>query len=330
MAYESLSQPSMINALVSYESALPLLDLINIPKSLPSSSGKASVDSFTRYREHWRWVERLLWRASILSAKTQPLSHTHRILKVYQAHSVHWPATYRPTHRSTIAQLHLHVLLRTYTAANKVAWLNELRSIVTDYRVLLSATTAFPRAGEHNVKVEEFVDLCVAAWDIAGANGEQAGWVIDVRKPSVHINTTSLANMPQILWWGTRLTFNSHRIYRHLTRTLYASGDTGLARRTLKLYVQVVSKARETGISEEQDRVWVETLVQGARMLCRMSGGIEEAQEAGELIRRAGERLDEQDQVAAASLKRAEGIWHVCMALRGEQVRHRSPLIVVS
>ena len=180
MAYESLSPPSIINALGSYESVLPLLDQINIPKSLPSLPGKANVESFTRYRELWRWVERLLWRASILFAKTQPLLHAHRILKIYQAHSVHWPATYRPTHRSTITQLHLHVLLRTYTAAAKVAWLNEMRSLVTDYRILLTATTTFPRAGQRNVKVEEFVDLCVAAWETTGASGEQTGWVIDV------------------------------------------------------------------------------------------------------------------------------------------------------
>lgn len=55
-------------------------------------------------------------------------------------------------------------------------------------------------------------------------------------------------------------------------------------------------------------------------MLCRMPGGIEEAQEAGELIRRAGERLDEHDKVSVAALRRAEGIWHACIALRGEPV----------
>lgn len=81
-----------------------------------------------------------------------------------------------------------------------------------------------------------------------------------------------------------------------------------------------MSKARETGVSQERDRIWVETLVQGARMLCRMAGGMEEAQEAGELLRLASKGLDEQDKVSAAALKRAKGIWHTCMALRGERV----------
>jgi len=180
MAYESLPQPSLSAAIASYESALPLLDHVNIPKSLPSPTGKATFEYFARYRELWRWTERLLWRASILSAKTRPISQTLPVLRAYQAHSVHWPATFRPEHRSTIAQLHLHALVQTYTPVSKFAWLNEVRSLVTDYRILLTATSSFPRAGQRNVKVEEFVDLCVAAWDVNGASGDQACWVIDV------------------------------------------------------------------------------------------------------------------------------------------------------
>ncbi|KIJ47909.1 hypothetical protein M422DRAFT_45616 [Sphaerobolus stellatus SS14] len=298
MAYESLTPKRLDDALTAYESAFLLLDQINIPKSLPSSTGQANVESFTRYRELWRWVERLLWRTAALSSKSRSLSHTHRILQIYQVQSVHWPATFRPEHRSTMAQLHLHILIKTYNPVTRVSWLNETRSIVTDYRLILTATTKFPRAGERNEKVEEFVDLCVAAWEENGASGDQTGWVLD------------------ILWWATRFTFNSQRIYRHLWRILYVSGDIELARRTLKLYVQVVSKARETGSVDESDRIWVETLVQGARMLCRIPGGIEEAREAGKLLKRAEEKVNERDNVAAANVKRAKGIWHACMALR--------------
>ena len=46
---------------------------------------------------------------------------------------------------------------------------------------MLDITTKFPRAGERNVLVEEFVDLCVATWEASGAVGEHAGWVLDVR-----------------------------------------------------------------------------------------------------------------------------------------------------
>ena len=52
-----------------------------------------------------------------------------------------------------------------------------------------------------------------------------------------------------------------------MTRLLFAAGDPELAKRTLRLYVQVVSKAREATMSETQeslaeevdtDRHWVE------------------------------------------------------------------------
>jgi hypothetical protein len=134
----------------------------------------------------------------------------------------------------------------------------------------------------------------------------------------------------QILWWATRLTFNSHRILRHMSRLFYASGDVDLAKRTLRLYVQIMSKAFETGIigkdplDSDVDRRWVETLTQGARMMCRLSSlpdgamdGLKEAREAGELLEKARTRLDETNKVLAANVDLAEGIWHSIMALKG-------------
>ena len=41
-------------------------------------------------------------------------------------------------------------------------------------------STKFPWAGERNTPVEEFVNLCVATWEVSGAVGERAGWVLDV------------------------------------------------------------------------------------------------------------------------------------------------------
>jgi hypothetical protein len=71
------------------------------------------------------------------------------------------------------------------------------------------------------------------------------------------------------------MTFNSFRIMRHLMRLLHVSGDTPLAKRTLKLYVQIVSKAWQAdgvggagSLAEGNDNTdlnwhWVETLVAG-------------------------------------------------------------------
>ena len=139
--------------------------------------------------------------------------------------------------------------------------------------------------------------------------------------------------MRQVLWWATRLTFNSYRVLRHMTRMLRASGDITLAKRTLRLYVQVVGKAwhanNETvGENTDTNQCWVETLVSGARMLCKSASsnlgldGIEDVREAGIYIEKARARLDantnsDEGRRLRASVDLAEGIWGSVLALKG-------------
>ncbi|KDQ52478.1 hypothetical protein JAAARDRAFT_40076 [Jaapia argillacea MUCL 33604] len=359
MSFEQLSADDIQKALDSYLAALPLLTTIenDIPRpSAPSSTpipgygaGKLEFSSFVQYRELWRWTERLLWRAILLAARVCTItSETEGTLwslfRHYHNCSAHWPPNFRTEHRSTITVLYFRALVlqargsidtsskpsMSPDSVKPPPWLGAARSVAQEHRAVLNASTKFPRAGERNVKVEEFVDLCVAAWEAAGAVGEYAGWVIE------------------ILWWATRLTFNSHRVYRHMTRLLFASGDTDLAKRTLRLYVQVVSKARETGASESEesressgggkgiavdadtDLHWVETLVHGARMLCRLASakegrdGLDEVREAGSLIEKARSRLDKDDKVLVASVDLAEGIWHSMIAVKEQDPLTRS------
>jgi hypothetical protein len=116
-----------------------------------------------------------------------------------------------------------------------------------------------------------------------------------------------------------------------MSRLFYVSGDANLAKRTLRLYVQVVSKAfQATGVGVEladvdTDAKWVESLVQGARMLCRLATSpgtdldrMKDLSEAGELIAKARTRLDVNIKQLAASTDLAEGIWYAIMALKGE------------
>ena len=132
-----------------------------------------------------------------------------------------------------------------------------------------------------------------------------------------------------------------------MPRLFYVSGDSNLAMRTLRLYVQLVGKAWETNAETVQkqedrstnsvesihgadtDRDWVQTLVQGARMLCRVAclksgtalgttgNGLDEAKEAGALIEKAKSRLGTDDSELVASVYLAEGIWHSVMAHKG-------------
>ena len=121
-------------------------------------------------------------------------------------------------------------------------------------------------------------------------------------------------------------------------RLLFTSGDPGLAKRTLRLYIQVVSKAREAGSSQSEssievegdpewdtDRLWVQTLVLGANMFCRLAvqesdhdKAVEMAKEAGEIIQKAKQRLDENDKELVGGVQLAEGVWYSIMAHVGK------------
>lgn len=114
----------------------------------------------------------------------------------------------------------------------------------------------------------------------------------------------------------------------HLTRLLYFGGDINLAKRTLKLYTQVVGKAYQAskeGVGEDKDtdEYWVDTLVFGARMLLRIAAsqpgleGIEDVREAGEILAQARTRLDEGAKELVTKVLLAEGIYWSLLAVKG-------------
>ncbi|KAF8265291.1 hypothetical protein EI94DRAFT_1702610 [Lactarius quietus] len=248
--------------------------------------------------------ERLLRRAIVTAARICSLNSSQEavlwmLFSQYQTCSAHWPPTFRPAHRSTVAELFIRALVlrarlpgrappsfyahfRPGTPDVQPTASMVARRAIQDYRDILNASTHFPKAGERNVKVEELTDLCVAVWEAGGSKSGDAAWVMD------------------ILWWATRLTFNAARVFRHTMRIAEACGDAVLATRALRLYVLTVGKAKLTGESTESDATWVATLVWGSRMLCRLSlmadltsgnRGIDEAREAGTILEKAKERL---------------------------------------
>ncbi|KAJ6558200.1 hypothetical protein B0H19DRAFT_1028834 [Mycena capillaripes] len=332
MSNEKLFPTEPDKALAVYCTALPLLSMTESElgsNTTPiAASGKLNFTSFIRFRELWRWVESIIWRAVVVGAHICDINRedTHNVLWSWLAHystcSAYWPSNFRTAHRCTISTLYIRALVLRNCSPLPPAdigkpppWLHTARSVIQEYRAILSVCTRFPRAGERNVKVEDFVDLCVAVWEASGAVGDYTGWVIDV------------------LWWATRMTFNSFRIMRHLTRLLHVSGDTPLAKRTLKLYVQIVSKAWEASganVSEDTDsnRSWVETLVAGSRMLCKSasiaSEGIEDVRQAGKLVAMARTRLDVDQPDLDAAVDLAEGVWNSVMAFK-ERDPHSRP-----
>ncbi|KAL5638932.1 hypothetical protein ACGC1H_003335 [Rhizoctonia solani] len=208
-------------AIAAYGAALPLIVSFN-PK--PGEQG-----IFESRRELWRWVEMLLYRASVVSAIYQSPEHALKFLRVYSIFAVSWPATFRANHRATLYTLYIRTLCISDTRATPT-WRDEARKITNEMRAVLNQTTVFPRAGEVNHKVLDFADGVVALWEAGGELEEDAGWVVDT------------------LWWTTRLTFHSYRVLRHLARLLYLvpESDTHVARRVFQQYVRLVRQARQT------------------------------------------------------------------------------------
>ena len=209
MSHECITPDDPQKALDTYLTALPLVSsaIADIPPSMavqpaPIAHGGSAADntSFGRYRELWRWVERLLRRAIILASRLCDVrtsaygTSIWSLLERYHSCSAHWPPPFRPAQRSTIAVLHLRAfILRAEISPSTSAipvsragvekphrWISAARSVIQEYRAILSVNTQFPRAGERNVQVEDLVDLSVAVWEADGAVGEYAGWVIDV------------------------------------------------------------------------------------------------------------------------------------------------------
>lgn len=195
MSHERISSGSPSKALNAYDRGIRLLYTFEIPKTPPTRPGRPNFESFLKYRELWRWVERLLWRSAILSSRHRSPEEAMIVFRAYAVHSTHWPASFQAKRRATTCALYLRALIILASSIprdigqkgpqrvlfpNKMTWNHEVRSLVLEYRSILSVSTRFPSAGERNVLVEEFVDYCIAAWEAGGSIGDQAGWVLDV------------------------------------------------------------------------------------------------------------------------------------------------------
>lgn len=111
--------------------------------TLAQVGGKPDLSLFVPLKELWRWVERLLWRAVILTAQvcdiriddappSASVNDSHQVgtsaqgappvslwtyLAYYAASSVYWPPTFRSAHRTTVGMIHLRAFVLRYGPA---------------------------------------------------------------------------------------------------------------------------------------------------------------------------------------------------------------------
>lgn len=241
MAYENIHPTSPDRAIQAYNVALPLItNLLNdfIPQTTrtsPASSVPSSTSflAFTQHRELWRWVEAIIWRSACLLSRVSPVHDEDDLgmlwswVKQYTLCTTIWPPDFRTQHRSTISVLYLRALVLraqgrgpsspTFNDAQQrhpyrdghleesQEWMLSARSLVNSYRAILSVSTKFPVAGQTNVKVEDFVDLCVAVWEAGGSAPDQAAWVTDV-------SFARLTYVPGSLYLGSTRSSGGQRV----------------------------------------------------------------------------------------------------------------------
>ncbi|KZT54059.1 hypothetical protein CALCODRAFT_485892 [Calocera cornea HHB12733] len=326
-------------ALRAYEAGIGLLEDLGFRK--PDNAAQR-MEAFGQYRELWRWAERLLWRAAVVASRISSIPHSLQILRSYHLCSQWWAAAFRPFHRPRAYALFVRALcfccpldvdtntILPSASMSLSSWMSEAKDALHEYKNILQATTVFPRAGQVNTKVVDFADSCMAVWEKGGESEDEAPWLID------------------LMWWGTTLTFHSHRILRHLTRLLVSTGEIDEAKRVFRLYVQLVTKARETsagdvslqlkrrptdeaaappeaiaydegemeelgaGTDSDGDRTFVTALVFGIRMLARWARTEEDGKEAWKMAEMGTAVLKaseaRRDRVLSARLKAAAGI----------------------
>ncbi|KAG8875781.1 hypothetical protein FRB97_004721 [Tulasnella sp. 331] len=352
MAYERLQD--LESALKAYDVGIPLLDRLAVSRANPQ--GKVKSDLFVKYRELWRWAERIFRGAVVTAAKIRSTTEALRYLRLYSLYSSHWPTTFRPICRSVMGTLHLRALCLSPPnsgpeALSQQAWRSESRRVAAELQGILGVITEFPRAGEVNHKVLDFVDLCMAVWQKGGSAESECAWIIDT------------------LWWATRLTFHSQRVMRHLSHLLVMQGEIVTAKRTLKLYIQLVSKARQTsagdvslqlkrrptadpaappseisadvadeeevdedelrgmGIDADSDRTFISALEWGVTVLARSAKGYADAKEVEEVADLAQTIAKEpallRDRRVQAKAMRAQGIASMALALHEPDAKLR-------
>lgn len=216
MSHESLNKVSA--ALQAYDAGLQLVQSLDL-LGITTKDEKAVTAVFREYRELWRWVERLLRRRCIIASRRlyAPLSTwsddaIHRFsrstvdgstpyFKTYRDYAPKWTPGFRPYGCGMILSLQLRALcLHTpfprptslsinnsstrCKSSSQTSWHRDAQDCAEYYQKVLEAHVTFPRAGERNDVVNDFVDMCMAIWERGGCLESEAVWVTEVS--SIH------------------------------------------------------------------------------------------------------------------------------------------------
>lgn len=101
------------------------------------------------------------------------------------------------------------------------------------YESLLMQVVSFPKAGQLNSIILEYVDLVMQNWKNMGNDLDYAETIVDT------------------IYNAISKTYKSHRLLRYLMDVLISLKNYGEARRTLKLYIELVERDRVSPFCKE-------------------------------------------------------------------------------
>lgn len=258
-----------------------------------------------------KWGEIAYYRHALLSRSTDPTTSldSHRSYKF----------DHLPRKRLALLRSHVDLLYASSTPS-----LAEIRDIQGEQERILRKVTRFPRAGEVNSRMLDFVDRVYQGWELFKSRLEGDEFTTEtLRVIGIHERALSY-------------TFHSHRLLRHLVELKMSAGYYKQAVKPLELYIRLWEKARETDLidvtlqmlqfkrtgqkheekiptekTEVLDKVakdeeqididsthhYVNMCCVGARLYCKYVTGSESALRAVQLAERAIELLQEEEGV---------------------------------
>lgn len=196
------------------------------------------------------WAEKASYRRALLSRTLDSEKCVTRLclecttfdsdilFSAAKAHHEYVSQNHLPLKYATVLRSHLY-LIEDHTADTS---LRDIVKVEEQYELLLRRVTSFPRAGDVNTRMLDFVDRVFKIW--LSANSEAA-----LKQHARHeVDEPDTLRVIGIMERALSYTFQSHRLLRYLLTLHMALNNKSQALKAFELYEKLWEKAKETDL----------------------------------------------------------------------------------
>ncbi|GAB5590884.1 hypothetical protein Unana1_05784 [Umbelopsis nana] len=231
-----------------------------------------------RGNEWSHWIETSLYRGSLLKLRLNKddVSGTLAFFREYHKQSATWSSLWRVRKRLVILRCFTKYLSTVYQEGNYVPspalasegndasqisnqaqnyqapilFCIEIAQLHKAYEEKLYAVTAFPKAGQSNGQVVQFVNQLVNDLNLMGDA----------------VSSTELRGLVEALYRATQKTFNSPVIVRHLFTALVRLGEYDEAKHALNSYLKLIGLSTQAQVESRRNGEALVTYSDGRAM----------------------------------------------------------------